>query len=51
MEQKGDFDAAESQHRASLDMQRRIHGEDADHPSIATSLNQLGMILQEKGGL
>ncbi len=30
-------------------MERCIHGEDADHPSIATSLRQLTMILQKKG--
>ncbi len=49
LENKGDFDGAESQYRASLNMNRRIHGEDADHPDIARSLHQLAMILQKKG--
>ncbi len=39
----------ESQYRASLCMERRIHGEDADHPSIAISLHQLGSVLKQKG--
>ncbi len=32
-------------------MQRRIHGEDADHPDIAVSLHELGRVLQQKEGL
>ncbi len=50
-QKKGDFDGANGHYRASLDMERRIHGEDADHPNIATSLDQLAMILQKKGNL
>ncbi len=48
LQEKGDFNGAESQYRASLDMKRRILGEDADHPHIAASLHNLGYILQEK---
>ncbi len=32
-------------------MNRRIYGEDADHPKIAVSLHELGSILQDKGDL
>ncbi len=45
---KGDFDGAELQYRANLDMERGIHGEAANHPVIASSLHQLGRILQLK---
>ncbi len=37
LQEKGDFDGAESQYRASLDIERSIHAEDADHPGIAIS--------------
>ncbi len=48
-EEEGDFDGAESHYRASLCLNRRIHGQDADHPDIASSLHQLGGILDKKG--
>ncbi len=42
MQRKGDIDRAELQYRASVDMNRRMHGDDEDHPSIACSLRNLG---------
>ncbi len=40
----------ESQHRASLGMNRRIYGEHANHPDIGTSRDFAGnMTLQRKG--
>ncbi len=42
---------SESQCRDSLRMHKRFHGEYADHPDIAGSLYQVGMILLEKGDI
>ncbi len=41
LQEKGEFDGAETQYRSSLCMNRRMHGEDADHPDIAVSLKHL----------
>ncbi len=38
---KGNLDGAESELRDSVDMNRQIYGEDADHLHIATSLYPL----------
>ncbi len=51
LQKKGDLDEAESQYRASHCVDRRIHGEDAVHPDIATSMHQLGEFLLLKGDL
>ncbi len=51
MEEKGHLDKAKSKYRASLRMQRRIHGKHGDHPGIASALYQLGRILEEKEDL
>ncbi len=51
LQEKGEFDGAETQYRSSLCMNRRMHGENADHPDIATMLNQLGAVLQKKGDI
>ncbi len=48
MEEKGNFDGAGSQYRKSLCMRQSILGRDTDHPGIASSRHQLGVILQKK---
>ena len=39
-------DKAAEYHRLSLEMKKRIHGENNDHPDIAVSLKDLGSIYQ-----
>ena len=36
-----EYTKAEEYYRQSLEMRKRIHGEDSDHPEIAVALNNL----------
>ena len=37
-----EYTKAEEYYRQSLEMRKRIHGKDSDHPEIAVVLNNLG---------
>ncbi len=43
------FSRAQQLYRESLAMMRRLHGADADHADVATSLNDLASVLHAQG--
>ena len=47
LEEQGDLEAAKPLYEQSLEINKKILGE--DHPSVATSLNNLGLLVESMG--
>lgn len=46
-----DYESALSWYHQSLEMSKRIHGDNADHRSISSSLHNIGLDAQSKGDI
>lgn len=46
---KGNYDNAQKWYQQSLDVDKRLYGDEIDHPSISGTLHNLGLVAQNLG--